>query len=275
MGGPMVMVLGAGAAGLMAALHAARAGADTVLVERTADGGRKILISGGGRCNVLPGRAHPERYVTASSPNTLKRILRSWPLEEQRSFFREELAIPTVLEEDTGKLFPASNRARDVRDALVRAVREAGGRIWFGSTVVGLEPAPAGAPAMEGASAAGDTTRLVRLDSGGGAPEVHAVAAVVVATGGLSVPQTGSSGMGLRLLEALGHTIHDLYPALTPLTGSPHTPCGAGWHLAGGDAVRSRIPPSLLHHGRLSLHPPRLVGPRRPGCQPPGHTFRT
>ena len=115
-----VVVVGAGAAGLLAALTAARAGANVVLLERTRDGGRKILISGGGRCNILPSVAQPERYVTDSSPNTLKKILRSWPLREQRSFFEHELRMPLEREEETGKLFPSSHRARDVRDGTRR-----------------------------------------------------------------------------------------------------------------------------------------------------------
>ena len=67
-----VIVIGAGAAGSMAAIFAAKAGADTLLIERTRDGGRKILISGGGRCNVLPLRIDESRFVTDSSPNLLK-----------------------------------------------------------------------------------------------------------------------------------------------------------------------------------------------------------
>jgi len=208
------MVIGAGAAGLMAALHAGRVGADVVLVERTADGGRKILISGGGRCNVLPGRAEPSRYVTDSSPNTLRRMLASWPLEEQRAFFEHELGMAMVLEEETGKLFPASNRARDVRDGLVAAVRAAGVRTWFGSSVVGLAPE---ADAWVVRVAPGEAHE--RGPTTG--PQEHHVAAVILATGGLSVPRTGSNGTGLRLVEALGHTVHATYPALTPLTAEP------------------------------------------------------
>lgn len=203
----IVMAVGAGAAGLMAAIHAARAGADVVLIERTTDGGRKILISGGGRCNVLPGRARPERYVTASSHNTLRRILRSWPLDEQRAFFERELGMAMALEEETGKLFPASNRARDVRDGLVRAARDAGVRTWFGTRVVEVKPEH-------------DRWR-VTIDSGDGATADHTVDAVILATGGLSVPQTGSDGIGLRIATSLGHTVHELYPALTPLTARP------------------------------------------------------
>ena len=89
-----VVVIGAGAAGSMAAIFAATAGAETTLLERTRDGGRKILISGGGRCNVLPMRVDEARYVTDSSPYVLRKILRSWPLAEQMAFFERELRLP-------------------------------------------------------------------------------------------------------------------------------------------------------------------------------------
>ena len=85
-----VVVIGAGAAGAMAAIFAASGDAETLLLERTPDGGRKILISGGGRCNILPADVDADasrRFVTDSSPNTLRQMLRSWPLSEQISFF--------------------------------------------------------------------------------------------------------------------------------------------------------------------------------------------
>jgi predicted Rossmann fold flavoprotein len=199
-----IVVVGAGAAGLLAALTAARSGSRVILLESTPDGGRKILISGGGRCNILPSVARPERYVTDSSHNTLKKILRSWPLPEQRAFFEDELGIRLVTEKETGKLFPASQRARDVRDSLVTAVRNAGAEVWFGARMRGLRPT---ASAWE-----------VEID---GAPTLTA-RAVVVATGGLSVPATGSDGAGLSLVQALGHDVATPYPALTPLTADPH-----------------------------------------------------
>ena len=149
-----VAVIGAGAAGLLAALAAARAGAPVALLERTPDGGRKILISGGGRCNILPSVAQPERYVTDSSPNTLRRMLRSWPLEEQRTFFERELGMRLVLEEESGKLFPESNRARDVRDRLLERVREAGARVWLGATAEDATPPTAGTGAATGSRGA-------------------------------------------------------------------------------------------------------------------------
>jgi hypothetical protein len=205
-----VAVVGAGAAGLLAALSAARAGADVVLLERTGDGGRKILISGGGRCNILPSEARPERYVTDSSPHTLRKMLLSWPVAEQRAFFETELGMPLELEEETGKLFPASHRARDVRDTLVARVGEAGARVWFGARVRDVAALPSdevGAPRWR-----------VSVED---APPLDA-GAVILATGGLSVPATGSDGFGLALARRLGHEVHPTYPALTPLTADPH-----------------------------------------------------
>jgi len=195
--------VGGGAAGLCAAIHAARVGADTVLFERTKDGGRKILISGGGRCNVLPGTFRPDRYVTDSSPNTLRRMLRAWPLEEQRDFFEFDLGIALKHEPEFDKLFPVADKARVVRDRLVEAVREAGGEIRFDARVVDISPEGAG----------------WRVMVDGQAPEPFD--AVVLATGGLSVPATGSDGDGLRWTAATGHEVTPTYPALTPLLADP------------------------------------------------------
>ena len=209
-----IVVVGAGAAGLLAAYFAAGGGRRVILVERTEHGGRKILISGGGRCNVLPSRFEPSQYVTDSSPNTLRNVLRSWPDHGQRRFFEQELGIPLHLEPETGKLFPVSGKAAEVRGTLVRAVRERGVVLRFASRVTALEP-----PASQ------ETPWQLRLAGG---DQLHAHA-VVLATGGLSVPQTGSDGDGLRFAERLGHTIRPTYPALTPLT--LHPPRFA--HLAG------------------------------------------
>jgi predicted flavoprotein YhiN len=108
-----VAVIGAGATGSMAAIFAARGGATTTLLEATRDGGRKILISGGGRCNVLPMHLDESRFVTDSSRNLLNRMLRAWPLRDQIAFFETELGLPLVEEAEMSKLFPRSNKARD------------------------------------------------------------------------------------------------------------------------------------------------------------------
>ena len=201
---PLIVIIGAGAAGLMAAIFAAGDGRRVLVVERTRDGGRKILISGGGRCNVLPSVLAPERFVTDSSPNTMRNLLRSWPLAEQRAFFETTLGLPLALEEETGKLFPVANQARAVRDALVSHARTLGVEFKFNTTVVDIIPSPS----------AGWMIQLER-----DAP-IEADA-VIIATGGLSVPTTGSDGTGLDIARRLGHTIHETYPALTPLVADP------------------------------------------------------
>jgi len=200
---PHVIVVGAGAAGTMAAIFAASTGAETLLLERTRDGGRKILISGGGRCNILPARVDESRFVTDSSPHLLRRLIRSWPLHEQIAFFERDLGLPLMEETESAKLFPTSQSARDVRDKLFAFARRTGVAIVGGTLVTAIRPA-ADAWIVER-----DNAEPIESD------------AVVLATGGLSVPSTGSDGRGLIIAERLGHAINPTYAALTPLNGSP------------------------------------------------------
>ena len=232
-----VIVIGAGAAGSMAAIFAASGGADTLLIERTRDGGRKILISGGGRCNVLPSQVDESRFVTDSSPNLLKKMVRAWPLAEQRAFFEGTLGIP--LEEEVGslKLFPASHKARDVRDGLLEYARRVGVRMRMESRVVDVAPVDAGWE--------------VTLDDG----SVLKADAVIVATGGLSVPNTGSDGAGLNMLKALGHTMHPTYAALTPLTTTDAAFNGlSGVSLTVALTAKSALKQSTWRGGFLFTH---------------------
>jgi predicted Rossmann fold flavoprotein len=195
------VVVGAGAAGLVAAIFASERASVTV-IERTSDGGRKILISGGGRCNILPVALEPDRFVTESPKHLLRAMLRAWPLAAQRDFFERKVGIPLVLEGKSGKLFPASGRARDVRDGLVDLAQRRGVRMQWGTRLTDLVP----------------TTHGWRVITARGEIETQTV---VLATGGMSVPKTGSDGAGIQLAAALGHTSHATYPALTPLTAAP------------------------------------------------------
>ena len=199
---PSICVVGAGAAGLVAAIFAARVGATVQVIERTPDGGKKILISGGGRCNVLPSSLATERFVTDSSAQLMRRLLRSWPLAQQRAFFEDDLQIRLAVEEESGKVFPVSNRARDVRDALVQHARALNVRFDFNVALCGLERV--------------NDAWTVQTSAG-----PMAAACVVLATGGLSVPATGSDGTGLRIAGSLGHRINAVYPALTPVVADP------------------------------------------------------
>ncbi len=197
-----VVIVGAGAAGLTAAIWASGRQRPVVLLESTDKPGQKILISGGGRCNVLPQWATEGDFHTDGSPNTLRKILAGWSLVEVCRFFEKYLHVPLALEKENGKVFPASNQARTVLDALLGAVRERRVDLRLEARVSALERNGDG--------------WTVTLD---GHPTVHA-SRVVLATGGLSVPATGSDGGGLRMAQALGHSVVPTYPALTPLTTS-------------------------------------------------------
>jgi len=176
-----VAVIGAGAAGLMAAIAAGRAGKRVVALDAAPRIGAKILISGGGRCNVTHDVVRAEDFN--GNRNAIAKVLRAFDVTRTISFF-EELGVP-LKREETGKLFPVSDRARDVVDALLRAAREAGVEIRTG----------------------------VRVTSLAGIDAKH----IVLATGGRSVPKTGSDGSGYALARALGHTIAPVFPALVPL----------------------------------------------------------
>jgi predicted Rossmann fold flavoprotein len=197
-----VLIVGAGAAGLMAAIFAAGRGLRVIVIETTDEGGRKILISGGGRCNVLPRALEPDRFVSDSPRPFVRRLLRSWPIDQQRAFFERDLDLPLVLDAETGKYFPVSNRARDVRDRLVTQAGRNGAEFRFNTRLTDLARHDGGwiASATTGSIEAGE---------------------VILATGGRSVPTTGSDGAGFELATRLGHRVHPIYPALTPLVCDP------------------------------------------------------
>ncbi len=195
-----IVIVGAGAAGLMAAIFAAGGPRPVLLLEGSNRPGKKILISGGGRCNVLPSQAAPEDFHTDSSPHALAKILRSWPLAEVRRFFEEDLGVALKVEPETGKLFPVADRARVVLDALLDAVRGRRVVLRTGVRVSDLVP---GTDHWDVVLADGTRLRAGR---------------VILATGGLSVPATGSDGTGLTIAQRLGHAVVPPYPALVPLT---------------------------------------------------------
>ena len=191
-------VVGAGAAGLFAALFAARGGVRTLLLETRPQPGAKIRVSGGGRCNVLPSVAELADFHTHGSRNSLRNLLFSWPLAEVRAFFERDLEIALVVE-PTGKVFPASNDPREIVGALLAKCAEAGVELVCGFRVVGLRRSADG---FELTSEDGRSVSAAR---------------VVLATGGLSLPKTGSDGGGLQMARELGHALVATHPALVPL----------------------------------------------------------
>jgi predicted Rossmann fold flavoprotein len=216
-----VVVVGAGAAGLTAAIFAARCGAPVVLLETRPAPGAKIRVSGGGRCNVLPSTVSLDDFATGGSRNTMRNILYSWPLDEVRAFFESELGVPLKVEE-TGKVFPVSDRSLDVVQALLRECARVGVDLRGPFRVTGI--------AREDAA----ERAAFRVESTGGATVV--ARRVVLATGGLSLPKTGSDGGGLEIARALGHSVRETYPALVPLVAKDRA-----WGALAGVSLRARL----------------------------------
>ncbi len=199
MTGRRVIVVGGGAAGLMAAGQAAEMGAETLLLEKKDRPGRKLRIAGKGRCN-LTNVASVSQFVAHFGPNGrfLRQAFHQFFNSDLVAFF-EELGIRTVTERG-GRVFPASGQAQDVVDALVQ---------WVGDQGVTLRTrSPVERLLVEG-------ERVVGVLVSRGA--VYRTDAVIVATGGASYPATGSTGDGYRLAALVGHTIVSIRPALVPL----------------------------------------------------------
>jgi predicted Rossmann fold flavoprotein len=182
-----IAVVGAGAAGLTAAIFARRAAPDARIV--ALDGapkiGAKILISGGGRCNVTHDVITPDDFN--GNRNAIARVLRTFTVEQTTAWFAE-MGV-TLKREETGKLFPTTDKARTVVDALLREC--------------------AGVEVRTG-------TRIESIERGFRLGDIEAKR-VILATGGRSVPKTGSDGGGYALVQSLGHTVTDVFPALVPL----------------------------------------------------------
>ena len=193
------VVVGAGAAGMMCAGRAAQRGGRVLLLERNPRPGRKLMITGKGRCNVT-NFCDTADFLAAvrRNPRFLYSALGALSPYDTYAFF-EELGVPLKIERGD-RVYPQSDRAVDIVDALAGWVKAQGVRIAQGRAERLL---------MEGGRAAGVATEEGK--------ELRA-AAVVVATGGMSYPLTGSTGDGYRLAGQAGHGVTPLHPSLIPLT---------------------------------------------------------
>jgi predicted Rossmann fold flavoprotein len=247
-----VAVVGGGAAGLMAAIQAARRGRATLLLEKNQRLGLKILISGGGRCNLTTTRSGSdlEAQYGAVRGRFLRHALRAFPPVALRSFI-EAAGVP-LQEEDLEKLFPVSQRARDVVDALRRELDAAGAGLQLRAAVQAI---------------AHDGARFVLHTVAG---TVRA-ASVVLATGGLSYRKTGATGDGYAWCRHFGHTITSTWPALAPLAVAEpwlqalagivvHGPTLASYDADGRLGTTRQRPILFTHQGLSGPGPMDLAG---------------
>ncbi len=197
-----IAIIGAGAAGLTAAIWAGRMGAKQVVLFDTKEKiGAKILMSGGTRCNVTNREVKSTDFHGGPS-HFIKHVFEAFkPGDETIQFFKE-IGVELTLE-PTGKYFPVTNSAQTVLDALIQEAKQVGVALRTGVRIKEVKQA-------------GD---FFRLKDSNGVSEILA-RKVILTTGGLSHPTTGSDGAGYRISKNFGHTIVNTYPALTPLLTS-------------------------------------------------------
>jgi predicted Rossmann fold flavoprotein len=195
-------IVGGGAAGLTAAIFAAQAagsGAGIVVLDTARSLGAKILVAGGGRCNVTHERVTPRDYNGAQP--IVRNILAAFDADAAVAWFAS-LGV-SLKREETGKLFPTTDSARTVLNALLRRCDELGVTIRAGCRVIAVAPPS-------------DERRFFTVTLEGSAGPFRATR-LLLATGGRSLPKTGSDGSGWQLAAQLGHSVTETYAALAPL----------------------------------------------------------
>jgi predicted Rossmann fold flavoprotein len=232
-----VAIIGGGAAGMATAIFARRAApsAAVAVLDGALKPGAKILVSGGGRCNVT-NTVVTDADFWGGRRTIVRRVLRALPVIETVAFFAEA-GLP-LHEEAGGKLFPNSNRARDVLNALLSSLDRAGATLLAGTRVQSVARIENG----------------FCLETSRGPVVARCVA---LATGGRSLPKTGSDGAGYEMARALGHTLVAQTPALAPLVLDTGQPASIHHGLSGiavdgeiaiwiDDTLRTRLSGALL-----------------------------
>jgi predicted Rossmann fold flavoprotein len=193
------MIIGGGASGLAAACALAGAGKKVLLAEKQSRVGRKLLSTGNGRCNLTNLRAVPQNYHGARA--AAARALALCPPKDVLDFF-EELGLPAVSDEE-GRVYPMSNQAASVLDALRLSAAERGCEIITDCAVEAVQR--------------GKNGFSVRCSEG----RSFQAKKVLVCTGGLAAPKLGACGDGYRILESLGHSSTPKFPAIAALRTPP------------------------------------------------------
>ncbi len=194
-----VAIIGGGPSGLMAAITASQNGANCILIDKGNKLGRKLAISGGGRCNVT--NVLPDEELIDHIPGNGRFLYSAFSIFNNQSIiqFFESLGV-ALKEEDKGRMFPVSNSAKEVVQVLLNQLDKLNVTTKKDSPVKTIHY--------------GDSTHTVTLNTG----ENIIARTIIIAVGGKSVPQTGSTGDGYAWAKKAGHTVTDLYPTEVPLT---------------------------------------------------------
>ena len=194
-----IVVVGAGPAGMMAAIKAAENGASVVLLEKMKRAGKKMLITGKGRCNITNVAEIPELIKNIpGNGKFLNSCIRAFDNEDVQYFFNG-IEVPTKVERG-GRVFPVSDKAADVVDAMVLQLHELGVKLYTDVKVSDI--------LVQDNKAVG-----VKTNDG----QKFEAEAVIIATGGSSYPGTGSTGDGYKMADKIGHKVVTPLPALVPL----------------------------------------------------------
>ena len=202
-----IIVIGAGPAGMMASVTAAEAGASVVLLERNPFPGKKLRITGKGRCNVT-NNCSPREVVEAvtANPKFLYGAVNRFSPSDTMAFF-ENAGVPLKTERGR-RVFPVSDKAADIQAAMVKKLRESGVRLLCDVRVTGLTPPDPNADPYIGWTVSAERS---------GRKETFTADRVILCTGGVSYPLTGSDGDGHRMLRKLGVGVTELKPSLVPI----------------------------------------------------------
>ncbi|HUD04065.1 MAG TPA: aminoacetone oxidase family FAD-binding enzyme [Candidatus Paceibacterota bacterium] len=195
-----VAIIGGGPAGMMAAGRAAELGAKVILIEKNESLGKKLLITGGGRCNVTNAEFDNRKLLEKFKGNGkfLFSAFSQWSVKETLDFFHMKKMNTKV--ENELRVFPITNKSQSVWDTLVEYIKKGGVTVLSNSPVVGL--------VVEGKKVIG-----VKLKG----KKIISARSIIIATGGTSRPETGSTGDGYKWLKDIGHTVIEPKPSLVPL----------------------------------------------------------
>jgi len=193
----IIGVIGGGPAGMVAAYSAAKRGKKVVVIEKNPMLGKKLLITGKGRCNIT-NSADTEEFIknVPVNPSFLYSAFYTFTNDDIVSLL-SLYGVETKVERG-GRIFPQSDKSKDVRDALQRAIKDAGVKVYNGQVTQ--------------VQKSGDTFKIILSSN-----KSLTVDKVIVATGGMSYPLTGSTGDGYKFSKDFGHTVTDLKPSLVPL----------------------------------------------------------